>query len=501
MLSKRHREKLEKSGKFELPDGLTIDGILTLDGSNTTLELYSDRNFDPLSSSDIFGRLYDHTKISLIDCITSGLGHGGHPEEPYYFSSIFPHFVLLGEKHISSSCRQIQSLSFTTDDASKIFEDFDVFGSVIGDSKRHLQAIVDEGKLGREIEIGDHPQIFYYTGKRSIFSADTALGKITAWHNFGGGIPGTDGILFSNQVRLIVEFHERKTVEETISTTLDMLRFLELIAGRKQVISDLSFNLEEENSRPELIDVYWCHYPTRDEREKSKSPHVADLLIHASQEPEKFASVLQKWLSLNSDFLPARVRFSTAFSKGNYYSIDRIVGIANAFDILPLSIFSEQQQLSEDLATIVSRTASSFKKLPQSPERDSILGTLGRIGKPFLKTKVRNRAQKITDCSNGRFPHLEDVVDEAINCRNYYVHGSESKFSYEDHKWLESFFTDTLEFVFAASDLIDCGWDLNEWLKRGTIGRHPFGNYKVNYRSRVDEFLKLLKAVENSRQQ
>ncbi len=39
------------------------------------------------------------------------------------------------------------------------------------------------------------------------------------------------------------------------------------------------------------------------------------------------------------------------------------------------------------------------------------------------------------------------VISEAVNCRNYYVHGSERRFDYDGNFGAIVFFTDTLEFI------------------------------------------------------
>jgi hypothetical protein len=43
------------------------------------------------------------------------------------------------------------------------------------------------------------------------------------------------------------------------------------------------------------------------------------------------------------------------------------------------------------------------------------------------------------------------------------------------------FFTDTLEFVFATSDLIEAGWDVKAWSKTDMTMSHTFGRYLVTY--------------------
>lgn len=108
-------------------------------------------------------------KVSLINCITiSGPGSGTRGTEHYHFSSVFPHFAIFGDEHITSEDRKIAEVSFLVDDAATLFHDFDAYGEVI-DARPHMERIAAEKRYGRTIELGPHPLIFYFTGKHEIF--------------------------------------------------------------------------------------------------------------------------------------------------------------------------------------------------------------------------------------------------------------------------------------------------------------------------------------------
>jgi len=109
------------------------------------------------------------------------------------------------------------------------------------------------------------------------------------------------------------------------------------------------------------------------------------------------------------------------------------------------------------------------------------LSALGRIEKPNLKQKVRYRLKKLTDLLPNTFPEIDVVCDEAVNCRNHYVHGSDAPFDYTKDFDAVTFFTDTLEFVFSASDLIESGWDIKDWMEGHIKYHHPFGRYRQGY--------------------
>jgi hypothetical protein len=84
------------------------------------------------------------------------------------------------------------------------------------------------------------------------------------------------------------------------------------------------------------------------------------------------------------------------------------------------------------------------------------------------------------------------VTNEAVNCRNYYVHGSKPSFDYNRNFEAVIFFTDTLEFMFATSDLIEAGWDVKAWRKTGTTMSHPFGRYLATYAAQLQMLKSLL---------
>ena len=114
--------------------GVEVQGDLILKGAKTRLDLYS-KDFlstHALQESCILGALHSRMKVSLVDCITTqGIGSGSRGDERYHCASVFPHFVIFGNQHITSVDRTITDVSFHVDDAASLFYDFDAFGSVI----------------------------------------------------------------------------------------------------------------------------------------------------------------------------------------------------------------------------------------------------------------------------------------------------------------------------------------------------------------------------------
>jgi hypothetical protein len=216
------------------------------------------------------------------------------------------------------------------------------------------------------------------------------------------------------------------------------------------------------------------------------------VLLDAVRKPEEFSRVLAHWLSRHDAWRDARSRFFNSFAGQIHYDIDRLVGSANMFDILPDSAVPPDVELSDELKAAKKSGQELFRSLPETPERNSVLGALGRIGKSSLKQKIRHRAQVVLDATSGRLREITTVTDEAVNCRNHYVHGADARFDYTADTGMVGFFTDALEFIFAASDLIEGGWDIKAWSDKGTTMSHPFGRFLVGYGAHLLELKTLL---------
>jgi hypothetical protein len=180
----------------------------------------------------------------------------------------------------------------------------------------------------------------------------------------------------------------------------------------------------------------------------------------------------------------ARHRFFGVFAEQRAYDIDRLIGAANMFDILPPTAVPADVQLSPQLREAQTKARLLFKTLDHTQERDSVLGALGRLGKASLKRKVRARAQVVLNALPSCFPDLLSVAEQAVDCRNYFVHGGDPPLDYSEDSQIIWFFSDTLEFVFASSDLIEAGWDIKAWRARTSVS-HPFGRYIISYAGQI----------------
>lgn len=486
----------KRAGRFSVSPGREIYGELTLAGSKTSLYLQDKDQIDTraVSGRCITGVLHDLTRVSLIDCVTvPGTGSVTRGAEGYEVAKVFPHFVVSGEAHLDPEQMNVVQVRFVVDDASTLFYDFDTFSLAL-DAKPFIKEIVNANAnaLSREIDTGPDPKILYFTGKREIFAADTLMGRVRASHNPSHNFGGPNGVWLKNTIVLAITFSAPVIFREAISRMSALLRYLELLVGRPQNIVSLSLETDSSQPRPAFLEVYWSLPPKRSRSRGGGKPHPADVLLDAVRHPEKFSLVLKNWLDRGQDWRTARARFFNGFGEQNHYTIDRLIGAANMFDILPPSAVPPDNPLPDDMERAREISRDAFAVLPKSPERDSVLSALGRIGRPALKRKIRHRARLITDIVAGYFPDLDLVTDEAVNCRNFYVHGSDASFDYNANFDRVNFFTDTLEFVFAASDLVQAGWDVASWCSTPTSMSHPFTQFLINYREHLRELKAML---------
>jgi hypothetical protein len=496
-LSMDELDQLKRAGEFKISPDKNIYGELTFAGRDTSLYIRDD---DFLSLEQyhrcIQGTLFNLTRVTLLNCFSAGEGASIRGYEGFHFANIFPNFVLIGGCQIDPDEKVITKADFVVDDASALFQDYAAFGSLI-DARPFIEEIVraNYSQIGLEsnIAIGQYPEILYFTGKYEIFTANTLLGQVSASHRPTHTSGDSDGVQIKNTICVSITFPEAINFEECINHTLTVLRYLGVLAGRPQKLLRHRIHITAQGDFPVFLNVYWSKPPRRHPFENGQCPDNLDILLDAVHEPQIFSQVLENWLMREDSWQDARKRFFNSFSHQESYPIDRLIGAANMFDILPSSAAPSDVELSSKLKSAKEICRYNFKKLPKSPERDSILNALGRIGKSSLKQKIRYRAKFLLDRVGEKFPGLFTITDEAVICRNHYVHGSESSFDYNKEFYAVIFFTDTLEFIFAVSDLIEAGWDFNAWMNGHTTMSHPFSKYRIRYAANLEYLQSLIK--------
>ena len=228
--------------------------------------------------------------------------------------------------------------------------------------------------------------------------------------------------------------------------------------------------------------------PPADEAPK---PAPSDVLINPISSSEEFLTVVATWLKLEAKCQVSRIRLNESFAKQKFYDTERLIGSASMFDLLPDDALPSENVLDQEFSHLLADTKAKFRDFPLSPERDSILNSLGRVSKPNLKQKILHRAKIITSRCPQKLTHFDKVLTAAVDCRNFYVHGGESKIDYSLHTWLPSFFTDALIFTYIASEFVEAGWDFSKWSKHNGTLTHPMSRFWFNYDHSASQFLKI----------
>jgi hypothetical protein len=270
-------------------------------------------------------------------------------------------------------------------------------------------------------------------------------------------------------------------------------QFLSLVAGRSQGVADVQFETQDHDPDSMPFLLHWSFGPQQSDGQEIEKPSFFDIPLDAIRRPSEFRRTLEGWF-VNEEFALARARLHACRANGNRFTIDRLVAAANMFDIRPVIV---QKEVDPELASVCEASLKALRALPRSDDRDSAIMALSRVGVPTLLKKVLARAGIL----RGHFylKDIEHVLRQAVKCRNYFVHGSGDKvFNYSVVQKHVTFLTETLEFIFAAAELIECGWSGAEWRQRPHTGYHWFSRFIADYENGARKLLGELERAKNA---
>lgn len=470
-------------GTYTLPDGQSVVGELRLKGSSTLLKLHSDEFLGNLEAAAcVEGTAYTGERLTLINCFSPGIGQTSFKDDPTRFhADVFPHYVAIGQSHLKPGQPHINAIHFTTTDLTTIFYDFDAFSHVI-DAKPIIDVVLQERRQMRSIEAGEWPHVLYFTGKECIAEVSTAIGKVSVHHRPRCSMGGPSGVFLKNRIVVSIEFEEPVVFREAVIRMHDVACFLSVAAGRIQGIDQIHIaTTEVVGDIPQLLTIHPSYRWKPRNKSRQHRPHPADIPLDPILYRTEFDAVLSDWIGRHSEWRFARFGYLECMRKANTYGAERLVAAANMFDILPAEAVPLRAELGTDLAATRDECAALFRKHPAGIDRDSALSALGRLGKPSLPKKVAHRVSIVESKLGEMFPDLQFVTSVAIKCRNFFVHGNSGDIDYLKVESFVPFLTDALEFVFAASDFIDAGWDAQRWASGGHSWGHSFARFRGEY--------------------
>ena len=242
------------------------------------------------------------------------------------------------------------------------------------------------------------------------------------------------------------------------------------------------------------LSVYWSLGPKPGDEKEIDRPSWRDIPLDGIRRADEFVRVMERWFA-SDKHATARARLHECCAHGNQFNIDRLVAAANLFDLTdPMP----PAELPDTLVTASSECLRILRNLPQSEDRDSAIQAISRIGTPTLMKKVLSRAKVLPHCF--QLEGLDKVLRQAVLCRNYFVHGpGDTRFDYRAVEPHTTFLTETLEFVFAAAELIECGWNAPNWRLRPHTGHHWFARFVSEYKLASEELLSDLQRGKKSK--
>lgn len=480
-----------------LPNDSQFVGHLKIEGPNSTLKLVgkSDWKQPEAGDFDIHGTLSDGRKASLLRCVINSSTEYHFDNSSQCEITIFPNYVIVGQEFIHSEDLVIKAIHYHFENINSLVSGHEIFRSLRPDNEEVARILeTDHKRLERMAEehdwpkrpfkpqIGEHPHLLYFSGQWEILSIQINSGKVSLTNRTTHSPGGARGIGIKNEVTINIEFSEAKILDDSIDTLHTLHRLFEISLGYRQRYRWIELELARRSKiathdLPQKASLYWSLCNERVETDTKGS--LNNVLFSPDRHPEEFSKVAAEWMNSTDSMGEPRVRFATAFF-GNY-SIDRIVGAANMFDLLPERLSPGTKKINVELKNAVAECRKIFEALPDSFAKQSVLSSMGRIGKASLRDKIYHRADTIIAVAKENFPDLYLPCHHAVAARNHYVHGSTRSFDYQQNFPEFAFITDTLEFVFAASDLLDLGWDLKRWMREGLSMTHPLGAYVINY--------------------
>jgi hypothetical protein len=489
-MKKMASKKSRTFGSFSLSDDSKVFGELQMKGRNTLLLLRHEGDNHPSKIQHlIHGQLHDLSKVSCLQCVCSDWGHSWRKDEGrYHHAEVFPHFVTVGSQHLHPEQPSIKAVHFTVTDLSSIFYDFDAFGLVI-DSNSLIESIVKSNNVDRTIPVGDTALIAYFTGKREVIAVDTEIGRVSVNHSPSFSTGGPNGVFIKNRMMVTITPATPIAFDDCVERTMIVVRFLTLLAGRKQGIKSVYLDIAAESDQLHAsLKLSWSFAPQGyRKRDKSvETPHPSDIPLDAVCRPEEFTTVLNDWVIRDSTWRLARSRYNECLRMGNSYDTNRLIAAANMFDLLPTEAVPIVPEMPAELVAAQTQGIAIFKNL-SGIERDSVMMALKRMGQPSLPKKVLHRVNIVARHLGHKLPELALVAKTAVKCRNHFVHGGSGDFNYSAVEPLMCFLTDALEFIFAASDLIEAGWDANSWSSKHYGGGHNFTRFRMAYNENLAE--------------
>ena len=493
---------------FDLGEGRKLAGQITLRRGKlfeSTAKLCDDEFFSVPDGSALQG-VSEKGKVSLLGCSRGHPRSTWHGDVTIFRSDVSFAYALFGNQHLTLADTVIKGIQFTFEEIDAILTNtgFDTFGHIDRPDDELIDVIerkrpdFQKGDLSRD----GSAMVSYFTGKFNVLpKTETALGTIRTSRALYTDAVGRE---MKDKPYVTIDFDDQPaTLDVAFGKMRAVRQFFAWIIGyapRWEDVRVFTSNRVEAGCRvddsghPDRGLEVFSPIEWRSAYYDNDNNFQGDATIDASLEPDRFADVMKKWLERDVD---AKRRSANARFFGSMPGMvkktveDGICAAANTFDLLPTSDKPRSPLIAKETKNVLAEAGRRIRKLENvsDAERQEVLSQLGRIrAYVSLRQVIESKAKIVLErVGEERLPNMDKVIRAAVLCRNHFTHGSgdggANDVDFSDPSTV-LFLTRTLQFIYGASELLTCGWDLVNWLN-GTRTYHPFGWYIHGYQTQL----------------
>ena len=306
-----------------------------------------------------------------------------------------------------------------------------------------------------------------------LFSCDTSFGHLDILHN--------------HHPEFKLRVAENAPLSDMILHMQTISRFFGLVFGKRMSIWGCQIRAHNANGD---VRSYTLSFPSTEQNNYFVTDST--VLLHPMHHLKQIGEMLRAWTaSSNTRRRSARdiARDNVLLNWGTREYPDlRLVRAISSIDWIGIASLDALAGLTEKQKPlqVPEGTSRGTTKLNSKGTVDSS-GSEGTMEvskrrkpkKVKIRDKIKLRVNGIADLLPLERKDLLDVANEAVDYRNFIIHGGEWICKNYTPKPL-IFYIDTIEFIFLASELKCCGW--NEGLSQRIRLYHPFDQYIRTFR-------------------
>ena len=443
--------------------GRTLHGVITLHRENisyaSTTRIFDNLPFRLPWASDQHG-ISEKGKASLLSCYGGEAPHWDETAIPIkqriwhgcWSCGLASQYAVFGENYLGRDDAIVRSMQFKFDGFRAILDNDEGIGLILDDTDPRVLKALKEQSDWPAHGLLDADWVYYVVGKRELMPAtQTPLGSLRLLQAPGVGADHSPYIEIDfpdDPVTLDQAVDKMNTVREFLAWMVGFVprwKNVLVFTGRRPSPSER--RVHENGSFDRGLLVFTSHRggvapPRRDQK---------GMLISQSRHPEHFRKVMKKWLERHNKRERQHTQFF-GYLHGMFRSphSEVLCAAANVFDYL----------LADD-------------KRGKGPQH---------VAKNRYRSKIRRHV---------KLRHMEEVIRSGIYCRHYIEHGeldprakAKAKSFGADYSDPTTvyFLSQALRFVYAAAELVDCGWNMSRWLSAPFGEDHWLGRFLRDYK-------------------